>query len=190
MCLNSENGMGPFERKLIHAVRRRHGDHMGRAKVLQDPRHLGSRFAVKSAHDLAAHTSRVAQRPQDVEARAHGQLPARRHDVLHGRVVMPREDESNAHLVQTGGYSVGTEVNMYAQFLQDVRGPALGRHAHIAMLGYGYPRTGAHEAGRRRNIECPQSVATGATEIDGLCIFTSDGHQELAHHLGKGGKLF
>jgi hypothetical protein len=93
------------------------------------------------------------------------QLLAHRRHVLHGRMVVGREHEADAALLDAARDLLGRQVDVDAQRLQHVGAARLARHAAPAVLAHLGARCGRHEHRAGRDVEGVRAVAAGADDV-------------------------
>ena len=101
------NHCGGTQADFVHAVFAVNHQRMLSAQPLQGAHLNTDQVGVKHAHQNMGRAGRVGQRAQDVEDGAHAELFADGRDVFHGRVVVGREHEADADLLNTAGNGVG-----------------------------------------------------------------------------------
>ena len=90
---------------------------------------------------------------------------ARPHGVAHGRVIGGREEEDDAHLVQTGHGLLRRGLQRRAQRFEHV-GAACTPVGAIAVLGDLLARARDHEGGDGADVELVGAVAARADDVD------------------------
>ena len=134
--------------------------------------------------------SRIGERPENVEDRAHTEFLADGGNVLHGRMVVGREHEADAALSDAGSDLLTVQHDVGAQRLQHISCTRLGGHASVAVLGDGAPCSGHHEHDGGGDVEGVRTVTAGAHDVDEVATISHvDRVGELAHDLGSGRDL-
>ena len=165
-------------------------DHGRHAELGQHARQRFGPLGPGNAHHLRRRPRRVGQRPQDVEDRAHAQFLADRRDVLHRRMVVGREHETDAGLLDAAGDLLGLEVDVGTQAFQHIGAAALAADAAAAMLADLGASRGSHEHAAGGNVERVRSVTPRADDVDQMRLVADmNGRGELAHDLGRSGNF-
>ena len=134
--------------------------------------------------------SRIGERPENVEDRAHAELLADRGDVLHGRMVVGREHEADTALGDAGSDLLTVQHDVGAQGFQHIGSPRLGGHAAVAVLGDGAPCSRHHEHDGGGDVEGVRTVTAGPHDVDEVATISHmDRVGELAHDLRSGRDL-
>ncbi len=175
---------------LVEAVAAMDHHHVPTAERLQ---HLGQgadEATIEHAEQLVRRISRIGERSQQIEQRPHAQRLAHWRGVLHGAVVVRREQEAQSHRIDQLADTLRASVQVDAEMLQDIGAAAAGAHRASAVLGDFCATRGGDKGGGGGDVEGVQRVAAGAAGVDQMAT-VSHHHlgRELAHHLGGGGDL-
>src|SRR5258708_32757618 len=100
----------------------------------QNLTHLTQKRRVRYTQDLITRMSRICQWPQDVKDRPNTDLPARRTNMLHSRMVCLGKHKTKANFRDTCGHLFRTQVNAKTQRLQDISAAAFTRCRTIAVF--------------------------------------------------------
>ena len=164
--------------------------HVPAAEPLQHAHLDAHQVGVEHAHHLVLRAGRIGERAENVEYRAHPELPAHRRGVLHRAVVVGREHETDAHLVDAARHLLGREIDVDAERFQHVGAAGLARHGAAAVLRDLRARRGGDERRRSGDVEGVRRVAAGAAGVDEVRRRPAPYlGRELAHHLRRGGDL-
>ena len=154
--------------------------------------HLGQQrqqLAIVHADELAPHPGRVGDRPENVEHRAHADLPARADGVFHGAVQLRGKQEGDADFIQATAHLLRLQVDGHAQRRQHIGAAAATGDRAVAMLGHRHPGPGDHKRRYRGNIETALAIAAGAAQVHGVAVACRHRCGLGAHAGGKPGDL-
>ena len=141
---------------------------------------------VEHAHQNIGGTGRIGQRAQDVEDGAYAQFLAHRGHILHCRMVIGREHETNAHIADAIGNLRGVQVDIDAQRLHRVGAARLAADAAATMLANLAARRRNHKGGAGGDIEGVGPIAARAHDVDQVrLVMHVHLVGELAHHFGS-----
>jgi hypothetical protein len=156
------------------------------AQALQGTHLDADQVFVEHAHQDIGRGCRVGERAQDVEDGAHAQFLAHGGHVLHGRMMVGRKHEADAHIAYAIGDLRGVEVDVDAQRLHGIGAARLAADAAPAMLADLAARRRNHKGRAGGDVEGVGAVAAGADDIDQIPLVVHV-HLvgELAHHLGR-----
>ena len=146
--------------------------------------HAGQRLDevfVVDAEDHALGTRGIRQGAEDVEDGADAKLPADGADVFHRGVILLREHEAQADLLEKLRAFFGCEADVDAERFEAVGGAALRRCRAVAVLGDGDAGGGDDEGGGRRDVDAACMVAARADDFEHFEAGMLDGESVLAH---------
>ena len=171
---------GCAQGNLVHAIAAVDDQCVLGAEALQRAHLDADQVGMEHAHQHVRRAGRIGQRPEDVEDGLDAQFLAHRRDVLHRRVMVRREHETDADVGDALRDLHGRQVNVNAQRFQHIGTARLARHAAPAMLADlgAAGRCDEHRAGR--DVEGVRTIAAGAHDIDQV---RGVGHQHLGRHL-------
>lgn len=144
--------------------------------------------AVADAGQLARDAGRARQRAEEVHHRADREFSADRDHVAHRRVVVGREHEAEADLLDAAGDRLGRQVDPGAQRLQHVGGAGEAGGGAVAVLGDGAAGTGRDQRRGRGDVE-GLSAAARADDVEQVVASDLDVGREGAHRAGQAGQL-
>ena len=154
--------------------------------------HLGDRaheLRRVDADDLSAGARRVGERAEHVEDRARRELAPNGRGVAHRRMMSRREEEAEPELVDRARHSLGGQLEIEAQSLEDV-GRAAGRgNGTVAVLRHTRSGRRRDERRRGRDVDRSGAVASGSCGIDQIVALRPHRQRVLAHRLGAAGDL-
>ena len=102
-----------------------------------------------------------------------------------------REAKTEAKLGEAAAAGVGTSIDPDSQLFEDVGRTGATGDGAVAVLGYGLPRGGDHNARRRRDVERSRAIAAGAAGVGdggrGRQAVPRHGHHALPQGRGHAG---
>ena len=90
------------------------------SQQLKHPDLDADQVRVKDAHQLVSRTGRIRQRPEDIEDRAHPELPADWRNVFHGAMVCLRKHEADADVGDAFSNLLGRKREVCPERLKDI----------------------------------------------------------------------
>ena len=137
------------------------------------------RHAEKDAPDPRG----VRERAEDVEDRTDPDLATHRPGVAHRGMETRSEHEPDVRLLDASRDAVGTEIDLHAERLEDVRAAARARRGPVAVFGHPAAGTRHDERGHRGDVEAVRPVAAGADDVDRVPL-EDDPHDHVAERRG------
>ena len=166
------------------------GQHPFGPQLLHDAHEDAYQVRMEYTQQIVWCRSRVGERPQNVEDRAHAELLADGSNVLHGRMVVGREHEADAALGDAGSDLFTVQHDVGAQGFQYIGSPRLGGNAAVAVLGDGAACRSHHEHDGGGDVEGVRTVTASSHDVDEVATISDvDWVGELAHDLGSGRDL-
>ncbi|MPN21209.1 hypothetical protein SDC9_168588 [bioreactor metagenome] len=145
---------------------------------------------MEDAHQGVRRGRRIGERAKDVEDGAHAHFTPHWRDVLHRAVVVGREHEADAALLDAGGDLFWRQIDVGTQRFEHVGAARARRHAAPAVLGHLGAGRSSDEDRCGGNIEAMRGIAAGADDIDEVLVVRHlDRRRQLAHDTGGGGDL-
>ena len=151
-------------------------------------RHLAGQVPVGDAEGLVPGAGGIAEGADDVEERAHAELPPRYTGKAKRRMEDRSEEKPNAGLVDAARDAFGSEVDLHAQLLEHVGRTAQRRSRAISMLGHLRPARRRHNPRERGDVERRQAIAAGPACVEELAV-DLDRRGERASCARKAGDL-
>ena len=182
------NVVAAGEREFVEALVARHDHRMGGAQLAQCVGIDGDIGGASDADELATDIGGIGERPHQVEDGAFADRPADRAETLERRMIILREQEADAQILERGFCRGGRAIEIKAQRFERVGGPRLGRGSAIAMLGDRHAGGRDHQADGGRDVERMMAVAAGAADVD-RAVGRVDRDHPGAHRTGGGGDL-
>ena len=164
--------------------------HVARAEGLADFRHWPLPLRGEHADHLAARAGGIGERPQQVEHRADAELPPYRAGMAHGRMMIRREQEADAHFGDAAPNLLGFQTQPGAGGFQHICAAAAAGHGAVAVLRHLGAGGSGHEGGRGGDVEpLGRASAASAAGIHQLRRVDSHLRGDRTHGLCRAGDL-
>src|SRR5665213_1565511 len=80
------------------------------------------------------------------------------------------EQETNANLLDASGNALGTEIDLHAELLEHVSGPAHRGRSAVSMLGHARATRGRDDRGQRRDVEGGETITASSACVEKIAL--------------------
>jgi len=172
--------------ELVETVVAVHHQHTGPACSKHTGHHL-SQLSERTADQPRPRSSRIGQRPKQIEHRRHPDLAAHHRRMAVGRMKLGREAKADTELGEAAGDLFRPQVDAHPERLEGVGAAGQRGRRPVAVLDHRHARGRHHDRGHGGQIDRVHPVAAGANDVDRVVGDRSERHRTgvVEHHAGQ-----